>query len=542
VYAPAIVASQIPSSATNTALVDVMLDDSVSLETFSAAVRGRCKIEIGLLTELRVARSEANMHACIARDAVVYGITTGFGPLANRLVPKAHVSELQRNLIYHLASGVGAPLAYAEARGLMLARLISMTRGYSAASPNLVRLMARCLEAGLAPVVPEKGTVGASGDLTPSAHMALALMGEGAFLTMYGERLEGAAGLELNGLTPYTLDSRDGLALVNGTSAMTAIAGLNAIDAARATDWAVALSAMHAEVMGGRTEAWHPTFAMARPHPGQQEAIRRLNWRIAGSERLDRSNLAARTLPSGTNIETEKLPTQDPYTIRCVPQIIGAVLDVLEFHHRIVETELNSVTDNPLFEDDAPHALHGGNFYGQHVAFASDALMPAIIKLAILAERQIARVTDETLSKGLPAFLQPNATGLHSGFMGAQVTASALLAEMRTRAIPASIQSISTNGNNQDVVSMGTIGARNVRDIMIDVFHVLAIQALVLTQAQELRLQEDQAQFSSSEFSAATTAVASQIRAISPALKQDRPLARDIELVAQLLRSQEPRQ
>jgi tyrosine ammonia-lyase len=195
-----------------------------------------------------------------------------------------------------------------------------------------------------------------------------------------------------------------------------------------------------------------------------------------------------------------------------------------------------------LFEDDAPHALHGGNFYGQHVAFASDALMPAMIKLALLAERQIARVTDETLSKGLPAFLQRNDSGLHSGFMGAQVTASALVAEIRTRAIPASIQSISTNGNNQDIVSMGTIAARNVRAVMVDVFHVLAIQALVLTQAQELRIQGNHAQGSSPEFSPAAAAVASQIRAISPALKQDRPLARDIELVAQLLLNEEPHQ
>jgi tyrosine ammonia-lyase len=540
VHALAIPASASPSTLSNAPFVYVMLDEAVSLETFAAAVRGRCRIGIGPLTKLRVARSEANMQACIARDAVVYGITTGFGPLANRLIPKAHICELQRNLIYHLASGVGAPLAYAEARGLMLARLISMTRGYSGASPALVGLMARCLEAGLAPVVPEKGTVGASGDLTPSAHMALALMGEGAFLNEDGERLEGPAGLERHGLTPYTLESRDGLALVNGTSAMTAIAGLNATDASRAVDWAVALSALHAEVMGGRTEAWHPTFAVARPHPGQQEATRRLNRRIVGSSRLDHSSLAARTLPSDTSIRTEKLPTQDPYTIRCVPQIIGAVLDVLEFQHRIVETELNSVTDNPLFEDDAPHALHGGNFYGQHVAFASDALMSAIIKLAILAERQIARVTDETLSKGLPPFLQPNATGLHSGFMGAQVTASALLAEMRTRAIPASIQSISTNGNNQDVVSMGTIAARNVRDVMADVFHVLAIQALALTQAQELRGQQKPKQGSSAAFSPAAIAVAGQIRTISPALQQDRPLARDIELVAQLLRNDAP--
>ncbi len=271
---------------------------------------------------------------------------------------------------------------------------------------------------------------------------------------------------------------------------MTGIAAVNADRMRNAVALGLRLAVLHAEVLGGRAEAWDPRFAMVRPHPGQVVAHELLGRIAAGSARLvpalhpppvlDESGLVDGLLPEG------ELP-QDPYTIRCVPQLMGAVLDVLDFHDRTVGVELASVTDNPIVlpEDDA--ILHGGNFYGQHVSFASDALSTAIVKLAVWTERAVARVTDRTQNQGLPSFLHGGPDGLNSGFMGAQVTASALVAEMRASCVPASIQSVPTNGNNQDVVTMGTIAARKAAAQLALLGRLQAIQALALAQAAELR-------------------------------------------------------
>jgi tyrosine ammonia-lyase len=508
----------------------LVVDRAVTLAEFAGLCEGHLEFVLDPAAFHRLETARVRLKDCIERNAVVYGITTGFGPLANREISAASVVTLQRNLIYHLATGVGDPHPWAEARGILLARLMSNLQGWSGASSAMIDLMAAVINSDLAPVIPEKGTVGASGDLTPCAHMALALMGEGEFMTGSGQRMPAHLALAHIGHAPHRLDDRDGLALVNGTSAMTAVAGLTSTRAARAIAWVIALTGLHAEVMRGHMEAWAPAFGEARPHPGQKEALLRLGARIAGSTWVDSTHAATRRADDTGNIITHELPPQDPYTIRCAPQIIGAVLDVLRFHDQIVDTELNAATDNPIFADDAPHALHGGNFYGQHVAFASDALAPALVKLAVLAERQIARVTDEKLSLGLPAFLQPRQTGLQSGFMGAQVTASALLAELRTNLIPASCQSIPTNGNNQDVVSMGTIAARKTRNLFADLNRILAIQALVLAQATELRACE-----LGRPVSDAGQALLAQIRSVAAPLVDDRPLSRDIVAMAALI-------
>ena len=254
------------------------------------------------------------------------------------------------------------------------------------------------------------------------------------------------------------------------------------------------------------------------------------------SQRLDASRIASKMVSDGDAIIQQQRSSQDAYTIRCAPQVLGAVWDMLDIHNKIVETELNAASDNPIFASDDPFALHGGNFYGQHVAFASDALFNAVAKIAILSERQIARITDEKLNEGLPAFLQPNSPGLQSGFMGAQVTASALLAEIRTLAIPASIQSISTNGANQDVVSMGTIAARKVSRALDDVFRILAIQLLCVAQAVDIRSEDGGGQFSPT-----TNTVLEFARQHSKRLEDDRPLSDDIEALALAMREWHPK-
>lgn len=522
-----------------------------SLEEFCQVCSGERWIELAPDVWHNVKQSHQRMQTCINENRIVYGITTGFGPLANRIIDNKHIQDLQKNLIYHLASGVGELMSWEAGRAVMLDRLVSITRGWSGASVELVNLLVDCLNLGIAPAIPEKGTVGASGDLTPSAHMALALMGEGAFLTQDGHQHPSGQLLELLDLKPFSLSDRDGLALVNGTSAMTGIAALTQRYAQRAIDWSVKLSVCHAELLDGFSEAWHPAFAEARPHLGQSAITAKLNTLILSSSLIQTQRLSQQFLGHYNNNSDQEyknetttcdeiyeapLPPQDPYTIRCAPQVLGAIQDMLDFHERLVETEMNSTTDNPLFETQAPYALHGGNFYGQHVAFASDSLKMALIKLAVFSERQIARLTDEKMNKGLPAFLQPNSTGLHSGFMGAQVTASALVAELRTQAVPASIQSIPTNGNNQDVVSMGTIAARSTHSILQDVFRVLAIQALAVSQAIDLLIKgaaPNRRQYQLDEFSTTAQDLHMWVRTFADFLDNDRPLSKDIESLAQ---------
>jgi tyrosine ammonia-lyase len=390
------------------------------------------------------------------------------------------------------------------------------------------------LQSPLAPAIPSRGTVGASGDLTPLAHLALCLQGRGAFFDVSGQRWDGQAALDRLSLKPLDLRDRDGLALVNGTSAMTGVALCNSGLSRRLLDWSIALTAGMSETMGGRLEAWNMSFATARPHAGQISATQALLERVVGSDRLASRPLACRRLDP-EDIVTEDLIGQDAYSLRCAPQVIGAVWDTLDWHDAVVLTELSSVTDNPIFPAgaEAP-ALHGGNFMGQHVGLASDALANAITVLAGLAERQVARLTDERLNHGLPAFLHKGRGGLNSGFMGAQVTATAILAEMRTRG-PASMQSISTNGANQDVVSMGTIAARMAAEALVRTSEIQAIFALCVAQAVDLVEERGKG-----GFSPAALELRSFVRARSPALDTDRPLGEEIASLAEAMRHASP--
>lgn len=491
-----------------------------------AIARGTARPEIAPAARRRVAEGHARLRRCIGENRLVYGITTGFGPLADRHVGPGEIPRLQRNLIYHLATGVGPPADWTTARMVALARLSSLLHGLSGASPALVERLLRLLASPYAPRMPLKGTVGASGDLTPLSHLALAMMGEGDFVDVSGAPVAAAAAeAALGGW--LGLEHRDGLALVNGTSAMTAVAALNAVEADRLAGAAEALSVGTAELLGGRAEAWDPLLGAVRTHPGQIETHRRLAWLAEGSARLCRARAAETRLDDAVG-PAAGAPLQDAYTLRCVPQIIGACRDALRFHEDVTLRELNAVTDNPVFPDDGI-PLHGGNFMGQPVAIASDALSAALLSLAGLVERQVARLTDERLNGGLPAFLSRGRPGLESGLMGAQVTASAILAEMRTRAIPASAQSLSTNAANQDVVSMGTIAARNARAHLEDLSLILAILGLAVAQGVEIVGGPD-------GFSRAARACHRAVRALSGPLEHDRPLAGDIQRVADRFR------
>jgi tyrosine ammonia-lyase len=488
--------------------------------------------ELPLLLDEGVQRQVEQSHERLSRylkeNRRIYGVTTGYGPLANTLVGSDYSAELQRNLIAHLSAGVGPPLSRIQTRATMTARISSLAQGHSGISPAALSTLTQCLNLDAIPVVPSMGTVGASGDLTPLAHIAGALMGQGDICLGNNEPRPAHEVLREIGVQPFQPGGKDALALVNGTSAMTGIAGLNGTAANRALRWSTLLSVGHAEVLSGRLEAWHPAFGDVRPHPGQQRLHRWLNRLVKP---------AAQPLEGSQTVDADRLayleaPIQDPYSLRCAPQLLGAVSDQIDWHNQIVETELNSVTDNPILPADLDCVLHGGNFYGQHVALASDALANAVITMGIHAERRIARLCNPRLNNGLPPFLQPDNIGLQSGFMGAQVSASALLAEMRTRATPASIQSIPTNGDNQDVVTMGTIGARRTAELLELLNSLLAIDALMIAQAVDLRLE----QTPDVPAGEAVTALLDWVRTQVPRLTSDRPLNQDIAQIANTMR------
>ncbi|ACM03601.1 HAL/PAL/TAL family ammonia-lyase [Cereibacter sphaeroides] len=512
----------------------VELDRHIDLDQAQSVASGGARIVLAPPARDRCRASEARLGAVIREARHVYGLTTGFGPLANRLVSGENVRTLQANLVHHLASGVGPVLDWTTARAMVLARLVAIAQGASGASEGTIARLIDLLNSELAPAVPMRGTVGASGDLTPLAHMVLCLQGRGDFLDRDGTRLDGAEGLRRGRLQPLDLSHRDALALVNGTSAMTGIALVNTHACRHLGNWAVALTALLAECLGGRTEAWAAALSDLRPHPGQKDAAARLRARVDGSARVVRHVIAERRL-GASDIRTEPEAGQDAYSLRCAPQVLGAGFDTLAWHDRVLTIELNAVTDNPVFPPDGSvPALHGGNFMGQHVALTSDALATAVTVLAGLAERQIARLTDERLNRGLPPFLHRGPAGLNSGFMGAQVTATALLAEMRATG-PASIHSMSTNAANQDVVSLGTIAARLCREKIDRWAEILGILALCLAQAAELRCGSGL-----DGVSPAGKKLVQALREQFPPLETDRPLGQEIAALATHLLQQSP--
>lgn len=525
--------SQIHKSTAHT----LILDRSLSLDDAIRLIDGRQLLEPSAETIRRCTAAHERLVTIIREKRHVYGITTGFGPLANRLVDQSVGAQLQQNLVNHLATGLGPSFDWRQARAIVLARIMSIVQGVSGASMPAIAALVRLINSPYAPVIPSKGTVGASGDLTPLAHMVLCFQGVGDFMLQNGRRVDAMEALAQMGLPKMDLSQRDGLALVNGTSAMTGVAVLNAVAARRAISWAIALTAGLAETQNGRVEAWHAAFGNVRPHPGQIAAAAALRRRVDGSQRVERSILADRRLNGVGNV-TEQSAGQDAYTLRCAPQVIGAVWDTASWHALVVETEFSAATDNPIFPDGAADTvlvLHGGNFMGQHVGLASDALSNAIVVLAGLAERQIARLTDETLNRGLPAFLHRGQAGLNSGLMGAQVTATALLAEMRSQGA-ASVNSISTNAANQDVVSMGTIAARLLADKISTISQIHAILALAVAQAMDIM------ELSNPEpaFSDHALALRQIVRTVSPPLLQDRPLGREIETLSLTLSQSDP--
>jgi histidine ammonia-lyase len=414
-----------------------------------------------------VARSRARIDAALERGDTIYGINTGFGKLANvRIAPDA-LDRLQENLIRSHCAGVGVPLPADIVRASMLLRANVLLRPTSGVRPALLHALRDLLNSGLVPVVPEQGSVGASGDLAPLSHIALVLMGEGDVLTSNGERVGAAAALREAGLTPHRFGTKEGLAFINGTQVQTAVLALAVHDAWVLWRSALGAAAMSLEALRGTPSALDARIHAARPHDGQKLAAALMRALV------DRSEIRESHRDNDPRV-------QDAYSLRCAPQIMGAVADAIRFAEQTVRIELNASTDNPLVFENGD-VVSGGNFHGQPIAQALDVLTIALTTLQGLAERRIERLVNPDLSQGLPAFLTGD-PGLSSGYMMVQVTAASLVAESRTLAYPASVTSIPTDANQEDFVPMSMAAAFKARRVLANAQRVTAVEFLCAAQ------------------------------------------------------------
>ena len=439
-----------------------------------AAARGRMQESRDLIERL------------VAAGEVVYGVTTGFGALASRFVAPADAERLQANLLMSHAAGVGAPLDTEIVRAMLLLRANTLALGHSGCRPELVDRLLAFLAAGIHPIVPAQGSVGASGDLAPLAHLALPLIGHGE-VEWQGRRVPAAEALRDVGLEPLVLQAKEGLALLNGTQLMTAIGALLLADADRLGATASVAAAISVEALLGTDVAFSAAYQLARPHPGQIAVAAEMRHLLRDS-----------SVQTGHHDDAHKV--QDPYSLRCVPQVHGAVRDALDHLRRVLDIEMNSATDNPLVfpeggvaAEDAlatggGRVISGGNFHGEPVALALDFAKIAIAELGSISERRTSLLLDPRLNGGLPAFLAP-ASGLDSGLMIVQYTAAALASENKVLAHPASVDSIPTSANQEDHVSMGPIAARHARTVLEHVELIVAIELLCGAEALDQRLE-----------------------------------------------------
>ena len=468
----------------------------------------------GLASQARdaMARCYAFVQRLASSDAAVYGLTTGCGPLAGSRITADDRTAFQRNLVRSHAVTLGPAHPVAFVRAAMTTRAHVLALGCSGVAPETVELLIGMLARGIHPIVREVGGVGASGDLLELAQIALAAFGEGD-VEVDGRVVSAADALAAGGLSPLVPRYREGLALMNGTSFHTGVAAVLTVRALRVAAAAQVAGAMLFEALGGHREALDPALHAARPHAGQRTVAERLAHLTRGSSLVRSDALAAHR--------------QDPYTLRCTAQVVGPALDAILAAQAVIDTELNAASDNPLFLADAERVVHGGNFHGQPVALALDQLKTGLVTIGAMAERRIARVLDAALSNGLPPFLIRGPAGLHSGFMGLQYCATTLAAENAQLAAPASVRSIPTNANNQDVVSMGMLAARHAARVVDNVERVIAIELLCAAQALDLRGVEGAG--------AGTRAAHTAVRRVATPLVDDRLLTPDVEAVIGLI-------
>jgi len=461
--------------------------------------------------EAEIGKSREFVQRILEENRVVYGITTGVGELANRLISPEDAAALQLNLVRSHATNVGDPFPEDVVRGVMLLRANALAKGFSGVRVRLVRMLLDMLDRRVYPYVPCQGSVGASGDLSPLAHLALVMVGEGECL-VEGERRPAAEVLAAAGLRPLELKPKEGLALINGTQVMAAIGCLVVYEADLLLKNAQIAGALSLEGLKGTSRALDPKIHAVRPHKGQIRVADNLRRLVAESEII------------ASHVQCEKV--QDAYTLRCIPQVYGSIIDTIEYVKSVLQVEINSATDNPLIFPDEEEVISGGNFHGEPLAFALDFLGIALAEIGNISERTVDRLVNPHVS-GLPPFLAED-TGLNSGYMIAQYTAAALVSENKVLAHPASVDSIPTSAGQEDHVSMGSISARHAWEILRNVENVIAIEFLAAAQGID---------FLGMSPGRGTAAAYRAVRDSVPHLRQDRVMYRDVERMVGLVRS-----
>lgn len=483
----------------------ILKGHSLTLKEIGDVLYKDIKVQASVESMERVDTSRRAVEDIVARGEVVYGITTGFGKFSDVLVRKEDTEELQLNLIHSHACGVGEPFPEIVSRAMLLLRANALLKGFSGVRRVVVEMLLKLLNAGIHPVIPQQGSLGASGDLVPLAHLALVLIGEGE-VHYCGKRSRTRDVFVTEGISPIILQAKEGLALINGTQAMTAMGVVSYIESEKLAFQSEMIAALTMEGLNGIIDAFDEDIQIARGYPEQVEVARRMRSILKGSQLVTHQG---------------ELRVQDAYSLRCIPQVFCATWQALGYVKDKLEIEINAATDNPLIFDDGCKVISGGNFHGQPIAFAMDFLKIAIAELANISERRVERLVNPQLSD-LPAFLSPK-PGLQSGAMIMQYCAASLVSENKTLAHPASVDSIPSSANQEDHVSMGTIAARHAYQIIGNTRGVLAIELICALQAVEFR--------GIDKMSPTTSRVYDKGRTVVPSIVKDRVFSYDIENV-----------
>lgn len=495
----------------------IILDgSSLTIRELVEVARDGTGVDLSKESVERIERSRKVLERLAEEGKTIYGVTTGFGALSNTRITLAQASQLQTNLLRSHACGVGDSLPLDAVRALMLLRLNTLAKGLSGVRLQVPRLIQNFLNKRIHPKIPSKGSVGASGDLAPLSHMALALMGEGV-VEFHGDHVSALKAIRGAGLSPLKVTMKEGLALNNGTQMSTAVAALVVHDAEQLLKLAEVAAAVSLDALCAFTQAFDPRIHEARPFKGQVDSARNIR-KLLKASKLVRER-----------VKGEHESAQDPYSLRCSPQVLGAAREAVSFARRLVEVELNAATDNPLIFADTSDVLSGGNFHGQSIGLSMDVTSIGLATVANLSERRTYLLLDPHLSKGLPPFLvaAKQASGLHSGLMAVQYTAAALASENKVLAHPATVDTIPTSGGMEDFVSMSPTAGLKARAILRNTRRVVAIELICGTQALDIR--------GPNKCGRGARAAYKKIRQRVAMVRQDRPLAGDIEAVTEMI-------
>lgn len=501
----------------------IVIDGEIlTIEDVVAVARHDAVVTVSEKAKKKVGQARESLERLVKEKKTIYGVTTGFGAFGNVDIPPKDLKRLQVNLIRSHSSGVGKPLSRDVTRALMLLRANTLAKGYSGVRLVTLETLVQMINEGVHPVIPEKGSVGASGDLAPLSHMVLVMIGEGE-AKYRGIVMTGRQAMRKAGIQPLELDVKEGVALNNGTQMMTAMAALAVHDAENLVQTAEVAAALSLEALCGILDAFDKRIHSVRPHKGQVESAKNIRRLLANSRLVK---------PSSEAVRENNYP-QDPYSLRCVPQVLGSVRNSIGYVKSVVEVELNSATDNPLVFAEDGVCLSGGNFHGQPISAAMDFLAIALTTIGNFSERRTARLIDESLSRGLPPFLIPDKSkrGLQSGFMTAQYTAAALASENKSLGHPASIDSIPTSANFEDFVSMGSVAARKAGEILGNTEYIVAIELLSAAQGIEFR--------GAHKLGKGTKVAYKLIRGKVAPLDEDRTIFKDIDAIRVLLQEGE---